>query len=341
MLKVLGLCGGNGVLLYPFERSEKFKVIGNIEPRALFYSPGNKQWNSNFPKRLMVKTIEPFMKNRPDIIIGHPNCGHSSKFTLSRMKKYSDARDDKSVDLWFEGIKKLNPKVFLMENLRGFMKDYTLMELTIILESYDLICWENVSVSKFGNSQINRERMILIGISREFTGVSSFKLSSIFNEICKVTKIKNTRRLLRNLPDNGNVTEKLTDKISLYSKYKLSLQEIKDEWERRPGEKRWKVEGRNFTTAPGVYRNLDDDYPATVRKTNRQFNSSGIQMGPREMARIQGIPDRFNIYIDHEKLNYWINKGRVTVAKTPPYEIGKWFKQKCAKAYDILIDDSL
>jgi site-specific DNA-cytosine methylase len=51
-------------------------------------------------------------------------------------------------------------------------------------------------------------------------------------------------------------------------------------------------------------------------------------MSPRELARIQGVPDSFKIHLDKDNLQYWINKGRASVTKCPPYQIAQWFKER-------------
>ena len=89
--------------------------------------------------------------------------------------------------------------------------------------------------------------------------------------------------------------------------------------------KKWPVNQGNLRNQPGVYRNFAEDLPLTVRKQNRQFNHRGDMLTPREMARIQGLPDHFKIWYDEDQHYYCINKGRTTIAKTPPYEISKWF----------------
>ncbi len=43
-LKVLGVCGGQGALLFPF----RDKLIGNIEPRGVFHTAKEEQWKANF-----------------------------------------------------------------------------------------------------------------------------------------------------------------------------------------------------------------------------------------------------------------------------------------------------
>lgn len=58
----------------------------------------------------------------------------------------------------------------------------------------------------------------------------------------------------------------------------------------------------------------------TARKADRQFKWNGLPMSPRELARIMGIPDKFKIHIEEDRKNYWINKGRLIVTQTFPYE---------------------
>ncbi len=41
-LKVLGVCGGQGALLFPF----RDKLIGNIEPRGVFHTGREEQWKA-------------------------------------------------------------------------------------------------------------------------------------------------------------------------------------------------------------------------------------------------------------------------------------------------------
>ena len=43
-LRVLGVCGAQGALLFPFKKY----LIGNIEPRAVFHTKNEEQWKLNF-----------------------------------------------------------------------------------------------------------------------------------------------------------------------------------------------------------------------------------------------------------------------------------------------------
>ena len=53
-LKVLGVCGGQGALLFPF----RDKLIGNIEPRGVFHTGREEQWKANFKGIPFLKGYE-------------------------------------------------------------------------------------------------------------------------------------------------------------------------------------------------------------------------------------------------------------------------------------------
>jgi site-specific DNA-cytosine methylase len=322
--KVLGVCGGNGVLLYPF----KDNLIGNIEPRSIFKTPDYIQWKLNFPNIDFAWKLSQFSElyKKPDIIIGAPDCGHSSILAYSRAKKMSNPKKNESLNIFFESIKKYKPKIWLMENLPPLLDTITEEDFKTNFPDYKFI-FMICPVSEFGNSQIHRKRLLVIGIKKD-SGIPK----KYFQFPFKIHELKTCGELLKGLhyhEDEGicHVRENLSDIITLYAGFKINLSDCREEWLRR-GTKRWKVEGRNFENAPGVYLNPKDDFPATARKQNRQFNHKGYMMSPRELGRIQGVPDEFKLWYDGNKKRYCINKARVSVTKCPPFEIGTWFR-KC------------
>lgn len=331
MMKVLGICGGNGVVLHPFKKY----LIGNIEPRACFHSAGEKQWNSNFDCFTQTDFYSNDVRSyNPDVIVGAPDCGHSSILAYSRAKKLSDPKENKSLNLYIRGIQLFKPNFFLLENLPALLKGYTEEELKNVFSDYNLI-FNTCPVSYLGNSQITRIRLILIGVKK---GINEKIASRFIIRNKKQYELKTSIELVGDLeyPNKKlcHIREKHSEIITIYAGKKLRLDEIQAKWLFEfPDSKRWVVEDRKFTTAPGVYRNLPDEYPLTARKANRQFNHEGLMMTPRELARIQGIPDKFKLYYDKKNKGYWINKGRVTVAKTPPYEVGLWFFKRLKKLY--------
>lgn len=326
-MKVLGVNGGNGVILFPFKKY----LIGNIEPRSVFHTKGDIQWNLNFEGiPLYKKPVLPDFEG-VDVIISHPDCGHSSILAYSRAKKMGKPKDNISVNLFFESISKYRPALFLMENLSKFIENYGNVDLSVALASYNLVL-HHVPVSDFGNSQINRQRLILIGVRKD---LPSF-IIKVFGNVYRVNELKYSQDLISGLeftdPDICHVREDENDIITLYAGYKDVIRNIRKEWvTTRKLKSRWETPHKKFSTAPGVYKNLPFKYPATVRPTNRQYNHRGEMMSPRELARIQGVSDSFKLYYDTNKHKYCINKGRVTVTKTPPMELSIWFLKQTLK----------
>lgn len=324
MKTVLAINGGNGVFIHPLKKY----LLANIEPRSLFSTPNNVQWLSNFPKTPLYKNLEQATSLegvKIDLLIGAPDCGQSSILYLSRNKVYGNPKENKSLNMYFEGIKLWRPKLFVMENLPKMLE---LVELDFLKKLGYSLRIHQVSVTAFGNSQKERKRLILIGaLNRKDLGF--FKLPSI------IPDLKTCKELIGDLkkenPELCNVREPLNTPVTMYGGYKITHKEARHYWKNNGGS-RWKVEGRKFTTAPGVYRNTATELPRTARKANRQFNHWGLMMGPRELARIQGVPDSFRLVFNEDKRQYWINKGRVSVTKCPPYELGLWVK-KCFEKY--------
>lgn len=332
---VLAVNGGNGVICYPFRK----QLVGNIEERTVFKTPGDIQWKLNFPNVQLYKDggILPSFES-PDIIIGAPDCGHSSMLSLSRIKKFSDPKENASLALFLNSITMLKPKAWLMENLPKLLDTYTVSDLEKYFGNYQLIFAIN-SVSAYGNSQKTRKRLVIIGIRNDIYKHKKFKKR--FTPY-PVKELKLSSELIEGLKPGKkcHISEPLDKEITMYAGYKIYLSDVKKLWTTSLADQsRWPVSdpGKAFQNAPGVYKNLKSRYPMTARRQNRQFNHHGIMMSPRELARIQGIPDKFKIWQDDSRQEFCINKGRTTVAKTPPVEIPIWFKQEILK----LIKDGL
>ncbi len=346
-LKVLGISAGNGVLLYPFKKY----VVANIEIRPAFQTEGDKQWELNFHNAPLVKKrnlnyvtpggMPPF--KGIDVIVGHPDCGAGSVLRLAKSKAYTTSRGNASVDLYFNAIKYYKPKFFLFENLVAFFNSYPKKELKEIFNGYKLRFLTG-PVTQWGNSQIGRKRLVIVGI-REDQNVQlrAFKLPK--QESIKLNNAGALQQLLRQQLKQFSSAElfhkREPDKTVMHMERnwrRLSLAEIREEWNKEENQPRksWDAtthgKGR-MKTLPGVYRNRVDDLPRAVLRNNRQFDPGGNIMSPRQLANIQGIPTDFKLYYNPDKLTYCLNKARVTIAKSPPHDIGKWFYRRIKKVY--------
>lgn len=326
-LNVLGICGGNGTILYPFRNGH---LTGNIEPRSVFHTPNDVQWKLNFKEAYDKDEKVEYSRHSVDYIVGAPDCGHSSVMSYSRAKTLGDPQKNDSLNFFINSIHRYKPKIFLMENLPKLLDNYG-SDLNDTFKDYRL---KNVigSVSLWGNSQITRIRLVVIGIHKDLPKEvdEAFDISNINLK----DKLKTSGELIAGLdevnPNVCHVREPEDYEVHMWYKGepKVSTKKARRIW---LGEykhlKKWPANHGNLNNQPGVYRNFANDYPLTVRKQNRQFNHMGYMLSPREMARIQGVPDSFKLWYNSEQHLYCINKGRTTVTKSPPYEIGLWFYQ--------------
>ena len=306
-------------------------LIANIENRAVFHSKHQEQWKANFGDTPLYKAFPSLKFKDLDWIVGHPDCGHSSILSYSRKKSLGNPKENASMDLYIDAVNTYSPKGFVMENLPKLKE--TLGNFEGIFPNYDLRLIEG-SVTIFGNSQVNRKRLLIIGVRKNLRAAKILKSFTLPK--AGTYPIKTTGELFDDiLPwdsiKDGHVRESDDTIITIYAGRKMKVSDIQKFWLDRADEGRWKVTDRNFTTAPGVYRNLLNKPPNTVRKGNREFNPNGLMMSPRERAIIQGLPDSFKIHIDENNLGYWINKGRTSVTKCPPYEISKWLNRQIKK----------
>ena len=340
-MKVLGISSGGGVSLYPFRE----QVVGNVESRSVFHTPGNVQWDLNYPGVPLTKTVKEMwmkVKDPIDLIISSPDCGNGSILRLSVAKTYGDYKNNPSLEAFFEGVVLFKPKLFYFENLEKFFASVSEDKFKQKLGNKYRLIKHVASVSHWGNSQIYRQRLVVIGVRVDLPS----KVDKFFKLPHLQEKNKTAYELYGDLDsldvdeclDLCHIRESLDDLTTIHSGRKISNWEIKQRWqEELKNQRRWKVADRKFSTAPGVYRNRKNDYPATARKASRQYDHNGMMLTPRQLARIQGVPDDFKIHFEPKKLGYWINKGRVLVTKSPPMEISAWLKRRLKKLENLKI----
>ena len=324
-LKILGICAGQGALLFPWRN----QLLGNIEPRSVFHTPKEEQWRLNFGGIPFLRNELP-EKWHPDIILSSPDCGASSTMRLSKAKELGNPEKNKSIQLVIEGIMQYQPKIFMIENVPRLMN---LMPEKIWQEAfpnYKLLFKVN-SVSDFGNSQVSRKRLIIIGIKN--TAKSYLKSFDIIFSV-------NTPKLSRFILEAANTQPLIPfdKRLAMYDyrklpkKKNLTVREIQYLWTHDfKNEKKWPIKTSKMQTLPGVYKLDPDKPPLTLRPADRQFRPDGLPLGIQDFKNIQGFPKRFKIYIPEGKdYLYWLNKARYTIAKGAVYEVGIWFK-KCLR----------
>lgn len=334
--KVLGVCAGQGALLMPFKRY----LIGNVEPRSVFHTKHEEQWRLNFGDTPFYRSYE-LPECDPDIIISSPDCGASSIMRLSKKKSLGKPQENKSIELVIRSIQQLKPRYFIIENLPRLLSFIPINYLTEIFKEYRLVVHQ-VSVSEFGNSQVSRTRLIIVGISRKLKDSKAKK--EVFKTLFKVRDLRTTRELLQDIySDNSvkNYSIPMNKVLAMYDyrllpkKRNLTVKEIHKLWNSDfKHEKKWPIKTKKMNTLPGVYRLESNKPPLTLRPADRQFRPDGWPLGIEDFKSIMGFPKKFKIYMPEEpterEYTYWLNKARYTLAKGSVYEVGLWFK-KCLR----------
>lgn len=329
-MKILAVAGAQGALIH---RSKKY-LIGNVEPRSVFHTKKEEQWKLNFGEIPFVRTLKELPENikNIDFIVGSPSCGHSSRFSYSRKKSLGEPKEDPTLNLYIEAVLKFKPNGFLMENLPKLLELFPIKEWENVLPDYEFIAHCH-PVSIFGNSQVNRKRLVLIGIKKGLPR----EFRKPFEEIIPVDKKELLRVAQINPRKKFNYKEDRNKKLAMYyysdkSKRSLTVREVKKLWNGEfKDESMWPMHGHKMRNLPGVYKNRPNDYPKTLRPSNRQFNHKGYPMGLDEFRIIMGFPESYQIYFDKNDKTYWLNKGRNTFAKGSVYEVGIWFYKQLKK----------
>ena len=316
-MNVLGVCAGQGALLFPFRKH----LIGNIEVRGVFHTPGEEQWKANFGDIPFYKGYNlPQFEERVDVIISSPDCGASSIMRLSKVKELGNPKDNRSLNLVTAAILEYKPKIFLIENLPRLLSLLPYEFFNLTFKDYKLIFHER-SVSDYGNSQVSTGKKYL----------------NAFDEVFQVKTPKLTRDLLFVSPYGSNYNIPIEKTLAMYDyrklpeKKNLTVEKIQVLWNSAfKNEKKWPIKTAKMSTLPGVYRLELDKPPLTLRPADRQFRPDGYPLGINDFKVIMGFPKKFKIYIDQENYLYWLNKARYTIAKGSVYEVGIWFR-KCIK----------
>lgn len=326
---VLGISAGQGALLFPFRKH----LLGNIEPRGVFHTPEEEQWKANFGDIPFYKgyCLQEF-DEKVDIIISSPDCGASSIMRLSKVKELGKPKDNRSLNLVIEGINYYKPKIFLIENLPRLLSLLPNEYLQEALKDYKLIFHER-SVSDYGNSQVSRKRLVIVGVHKK----AGKKYLNAFNEVFQVKTPTITRELLFESPYGSNYNIPIEKTLAMYdyrklpAKKNLTVRKIQLLWNSDfKNEKKWPIKTAKMSTLPGVYRLELDKAPLTLRPADRQFRPDGYPLGILDFKAIMGFPKAYKIFMDEGNYLYWLNKARYTIAKGSVYEVGIWFK-KCLK----------
>ncbi len=128
--------------------------------------------------KIIIKKIDKIIKNKVDVVVGGPPCQGFSNVNQQRI--IDDPRNN-LYKYFIQAIKKINPKIVVMENVKGMYpyaqqikQDFKKISYT---SDYDLLVSD-----QFGVAQ-KRPRLFFIGIRDDFAKAKKISVGQIFEDI--------------------------------------------------------------------------------------------------------------------------------------------------------------
>lgn len=304
-MKALSLIGGIGSMLIG-AKSQGFKIIGNIEWRS-YYHTGTFEYN--FPGAFMVKTIEEApqeLLKDIDLVMGHTECGSYSPLnnsgTYCKNSNKNNKKFEGDIPIFVEGIKKIKPKFFAMDNLPKSLKIYSKEKYEKELPEYDIHI-EMVSNFNYGNIQKRRNRMFVIGSLKKLN--YKFVPGEIQNKKLVMDVLNNISENCPNhkIPKDEDLARGWSCfHIGIKREGKPTIKELKNFMKNIKFKSNAIVKNKSGNDSERFgYQRIDPNYYSPVLfKEDSHYNFEGRPLTIRERARIQGCPDDFVFVPDCE-----------------------------------------
>lgn len=323
-------------------KQQGYDIVGNIEWRPYYWTG---TFEHNFPGAFMAKTVKDLTPEQyeacmnPDLLIGHTECGNFSRLNSDQREKgkFSD------IPQFVEAIQLFKPKVFAMDNLAPMLGEFTPGWWADMLPGYDIF-FQWVGNGSYGNPQVHRKRLFVIGAERS--------LGFYFIPGEKDIKFTDTvRQRLSGLPEDAPNHQKLADTdivahLRLHqfvlgttkeNNRNITLAEFREFIKNWPAHKCFEcygLGGTNTYTKLGFCKINQDRHANVLHKTSSFFKEEDAQpLTVRERARIQGCPDDFEFIPLNAKPNSgpWqkqiVQTGKFMPVEFCTYLTGyvKWF----------------
>ena len=333
MLKVIDLFSGSGGFSSGFVKSG-YKIVAAIEidkQSALTFQRNHPSTKVYIDDIRNIDNNSVFYKNQADVIIGGPPC---QGFSMAGARNRNGFMDDPRNYLfkhYFNIVKVVNPKIFVIENVKGLLNmsnGEILNQIIAIFQDPNnfegkpyKVQFKIIKTSEFGVPQ-KRERIILFGSKTEFNleqkieETIEYIKKNIDRDFFDKTTIEDAISDLPRPTKDGKV-EGLKPKTD-YQKYlsnfngkttnhvatrhsKTALERIK---KIRINENFSNLEENIKSIHSGSYGRMDP-FGQSATITTRFDTPSGGRfihpyehrtITPREAARIQSFPDDFNFF---------------------------------------------
>ena len=332
-MNVLDLFSGCGGLSLGF-RQAGYTVDKAVE----FDSSIANTYVMNHPKvKIFIDDISRLAHNcvfeygETDVIIGGPPCQGFSMAGARIREGFTDDPQNYLFRQYFNIVKKVKPKAFVMENVKGIMTmqrgEFFNDILRIFSDSDSLdgisynVYYKVLKAVDFGIPQ-KRERLVIIGVMNKNVNLDEI-ITQTKSEICEqyphYFNPVTVRDAIGNLPtvtDSGNIQNSIpqtdyqrylsTDAETLTNHNKTNHSNLAVDRMSRVanGENFTSLEERINSVHSGSYGRLCWDEPAATITTRFDTPAGGRfthpdadrTLSPREAARIQSFPDSFVFY---------------------------------------------
>lgn len=282
-LKVISLFSGSGGLDLGFLATGKFEIIFAND----FNQSACETYTNNIGKHIVCEDISKLRElPKADIIIGGPPCQGFS--TANPARSFDDPRNQLFKE-YSRIIKKVRPKLFLMENVSGMVtmengKVFQLIKKELSSCDYKLY-YSLLNAKDYGVPQ-SRRRMIIIGVRNDINAKFIFPLPT-HNESNYVTVGETiiNKPINKNNPNHllGRLTDlnlKRIKHIPEGGSMKDCPEELQNNSDLNRAMRRLHSKKESYTI---VHNNCDHYYHPTEHR----------RITIREMARIQGYQDDF------------------------------------------------
>ncbi len=316
-IKMVDLFAGAGALTLGFVQND-FKILDTIE----FWKPAVETYNFNFSTNIVPRDItdddvrnelELKCKNKTNLVIGGFPC---QGYSMAGKRDPDDQRNQ-LYKYTIDVIKRLQPEVFVLENVKGILsfkeKDGELVInkiINILKEQNYYARYILVDSSKFGVPQ-KRERVIFIG-SKDKNKVD-LAIIEIAKHNEKIKTVRDAISHLENQKMDSNIPNHIFSNHTTEMKERLS--KLKE------GESLY----GNYSDA---FKRIYYDKPSPTVKENH----GGVHvhpvlnrvLTPKELALLQSFPDNF--VFQGTKANILKQIGNAVPVKLS-YEIAKIIKK--------------
>ena len=288
------VCAGAGGLSTGFTTNGFTPILLNDNNKYCIETLKNNHPNVKISNESMINiNLDEYKNLNIDVLMGGVPCQ-----SFSQAGKRKGIQDDrgKLILHFIKMIDIINPKVFIIENVKGLVTHNKGETLQYIIEEINKLQKYNINykVLNANNYSVpqNRERLIIVGIRNNINKTFNFPPAHIYKPVLK--------DVLYDCPTSSGIE---------YTKEKYDIMKIVPEggcWVNIPEELQKKYMGKSYYSGGGkrgILKRLDMNKPCLTllttpsqKQTERCHPNETRPLQILEYSRIQTFPDNYKFY---------------------------------------------